>query len=52
MIELNYIRNRLCHPLRLIAQPITKEDADLVGSKLAFVEKTAKQAVGELRDPF
>jgi len=39
MKQLNDIRNRLCHPLRLLVQPITDQDAEFVFKTLTLLEK-------------
>ena len=53
MKQLNDIRNRLCHPLRLLVQPITDQDADFVAERLSLLEtvmRNREEAIQQ-RDP-
>lgn len=51
LLRLNDIRNRLCHPLRLIVQPITDEDADFVGDRLTTLSQSARRLLSESTEP-
>ena len=51
LLRLNDIRNRLCHPLRLLVQPITEEDSDFVGDRLASLEQSAKRLLSVATEP-
>jgi len=52
LLQLNDIRNRLCHPLRLLVQPITAEDADFVCDRYTKLAAAEQAVIKEEEDPF
>ena len=51
MDRLNEVRNRLCHPLRLIVQPITFEDKEYVLGALDSLSSLFNSHFDVAKDP-
>ena len=45
MENVGYIRNRVCHPLRLDADPIRVDEVSFVKERLAYVEKLIQETM-------